>query len=59
MRKAVGSLYGVAVLAEGLTRQWVKKGLVSAVPGGSLGPIRKVVRVDSVICALANRVRTE
>lgn len=45
-RKAEGSLYGVAVLAEGLIESMGEKGLVSAVPGGQLERYGKVVRDD-------------
>lgn len=45
-RKAEGTLYGVAVLAEGLIEAMGEKGLVSAVPGGSLDRYGKVVRDD-------------
>ena len=45
-RRAEGSHYGVAVLAEGLIESMGEKGLVSAVPGGSLERYGKVVRDD-------------
>lgn len=45
-RKADGSNYGVAVLAEGLIESMGEKGLVSAVPGGQLDRYGKVIRDD-------------
>jgi len=45
-RRAEGSVYGVAVLAEGLIESMGEKGLVSAVPGGSLERYGKVIRDD-------------
>lgn len=45
-RRAEGSQYGVAVLAEGLIESMGEKGLVSAVPGGQLERYGKVVRDD-------------
>jgi 6-phosphofructokinase 1 len=43
-RKAEGTHYGVAVLAEGLIESMGEKGLVSAVPGGQLDRYGKVIR---------------
>jgi 6-phosphofructokinase 1 len=45
-RRAEGSQYGVAVLAEGLIESMGEKGLVNAVPGGSLDRYGKVIRDD-------------
>jgi ATP-dependent phosphofructokinase / diphosphate-dependent phosphofructokinase len=45
-RRVLGSHYGVAVLAEGLIESMGEKGLVSAVPGGSLERYGKVTRDD-------------
>jgi 6-phosphofructokinase 1 len=45
-RRAHGSQYGVAVLAEGLIESMGEKGLVNAVPGGSLERYGKVIRDD-------------
>jgi ATP-dependent phosphofructokinase / diphosphate-dependent phosphofructokinase len=45
-RKAEGSDYGVAVLAEGLIESMGEKGLVTAVPGGQLERYGKVIRDD-------------
>jgi 6-phosphofructokinase 1 len=45
-RRVKGSPYGVAVLAEGLIESMGEKGLLSAVPGGSLERYGKVVRDD-------------
>ncbi|TAK93879.1 MAG: 6-phosphofructokinase [Verrucomicrobia bacterium] len=45
-RRAEGSVYGVAVLAEGLIESMGEKGLVSAVPGGNLERYGKVIRDD-------------
>jgi 6-phosphofructokinase 1 len=45
-RKAQGSDYGVAVLAEGLIEAMGEKGLISAVPGGQLDRYGKVIRDD-------------
>lgn len=45
-RKAKGTNYGVAVLAEGLIESMGEKGLVSAVPGGQLDRYGKVIRDD-------------
>jgi len=45
-RKAKGSNYGIAVLAEGLIESMGEKGLVNAVPGGQLDRYGKVVRDD-------------
>jgi ATP-dependent phosphofructokinase / diphosphate-dependent phosphofructokinase len=45
-RRAHGSHYGVAVLAEGLIESMGEKGLVSAVPGGNLERYGKVIRDD-------------
>jgi 6-phosphofructokinase 1 len=45
-RKAEGTNYGVAVLAEGLIESMGEKGLMSAVPGGSLERYGKVIRDD-------------
>jgi 6-phosphofructokinase 1 len=45
-RRSYGSHYGVAVLAEGLIESMGEKGLVTAVPGGSLERYGKVIRDD-------------
>ena len=45
-RRAQGSHYGVAVLAEGLIESMGEKGLVSAVPGENLERYGKIVRDD-------------
>lgn len=45
-RRAKGSLYGVAVLAEGLIESMGEKGLLSVLAGGSLDRYGKVVRDD-------------
>jgi len=45
-RKAEGSDYGVAVLAEGLIESMGEQGLVTAVPGGKLDRYGKVIRDD-------------
>lgn len=45
-RRAEGSEYGVAVLAEGLIESMGEKGLIGAVPGGKLERYGKVVRDD-------------
>ncbi|MBE0544140.1 MAG: 6-phosphofructokinase [Verrucomicrobia bacterium] len=45
-RRSYGSHYGVAVLAEGLIESMGEKGLVNAVPGGSLERYGKVIRDD-------------
>lgn len=45
-RRSYGSQYGVAVLAEGLIESMGEKGLVNAVPGGSLERYGKVIRDD-------------
>ena len=45
-RRADGSNYGVAVLAEGLIESMGEKGLVTAVPGGQLDRYGKVIRDD-------------
>ncbi len=45
-RRVEGSQYGVTVLAEGLIESMGEKGLLSAVPGGSLERYGKVVRDD-------------
>jgi len=45
-RHAQGQHYGVAVLAEGLMESMGEKGLISAVPGGSLDRYGKVSRDD-------------
>lgn len=45
-RRAHGSLYGVAVLAEGLIESMGEKGLVNAVPGGNLERYGRVSRDD-------------
>ncbi len=45
-RRAYGSHYGVAVLAEGLIESMGEKGLVSAVPGENLERYGKIVRDD-------------
>ncbi len=45
-RRAEGSQYGVAVLAEGLVEAMGEKGLVSAFPGGQLERYGKVKRDD-------------
>src|SRR6266516_3414471 len=45
-RHVQGQRYGVVVLAEGLIESMGEKGLVSAVPGGSLDRYGKVIRDD-------------
>jgi 6-phosphofructokinase len=45
-RRAQNSMYGVAVLAEGLIESMGEKGLIHAVPGGNLERYGKVVRDD-------------
>ncbi|MSU58968.1 MAG: 6-phosphofructokinase [Pedosphaera sp.] len=45
-RRVEGSQYGVAVLAEGLMESMGEKGLVSAVPGGTLERYGRVSRDD-------------
>jgi 6-phosphofructokinase 1 len=45
-RRAEGSQYGVAVLAEGLIESMGEQGLISAVPGGQLERYGKVDRDD-------------
>lgn len=45
-RRAQGSHYGVAVLAEGLIESMGEKGLVSAVPGENLERYGKIIRDD-------------
>lgn len=45
-RRAEGTMYGVAVLAEGLIEAMGEKGLVGSVPGGKLDRYGKVKRDD-------------
>ncbi|MCX8089747.1 MAG: diphosphate--fructose-6-phosphate 1-phosphotransferase [Verrucomicrobiae bacterium] len=45
-RRAEGTLYGVAVLAEGLIESMGEQGLIKAVPGGQLERYGRVVRDD-------------
>ena len=45
-RRVEGSQYGVAVLAEGLMESMGEKGLVSALPGGTLERYGRVIRDD-------------
>jgi 6-phosphofructokinase 1 len=45
-RRAEGTLYGIAVLAEGLIESMGEQGLIKAVPGGQLERYGRVVRDD-------------